>query len=71
MTDKPLKGSQTEANLWAAFAGESHTMLPRQKKTDMFKLPIYLKKRPITKKNMPKFGLNYCMTVVSQIQLRT
>ena len=23
MTDKPLKGSQTEANLWAAFAGES------------------------------------------------
>ncbi|MBR5130416.1 MAG: rubrerythrin family protein [Alphaproteobacteria bacterium] len=23
MTDKPLKGSKTEANLWAAFAGES------------------------------------------------
>ena len=23
MTDKPLKGSQTETNLWAAFAGES------------------------------------------------
>ena len=23
MTDKPLKGTQTEANLWAAFAGES------------------------------------------------
>lgn len=61
-----LKGSKTEQNLWAAFAGESQarnkytycTMLLRQKKMVMFRLLKFLKKQLQMKKNMLKFGLN-------------
>lgn len=61
-----LKGSKTEQNLWAAFAGESqarnkytyYAMLLRQKKMVMFRLLKFLKKQLQMKKNMLKFGLN-------------
>ena len=60
-----LKGSKTEENLLAAFAGESEArisiliMLQKQEKKDMFRLPIFLKKLQQMKKSMQKYGLNY------------
>ena len=53
-----LKGSRTEANLMAAFAGESQA---RNKYT-------YLLRLRTTKKNTLKCGLNYYMVEVFQIQ---
>lgn len=62
-----FKGSRTEANLQAAFAGESqarnkytyYVMQVLQKKKVTIRLPIFLKKPQATKKNMPKSGLNF------------
>lgn len=57
-----FKGSRTEANLQAAFAGESQA---RNKytyyagKKAITRLPIFLKKPQATKKNMLKSGLNF------------
>lgn len=60
-----FKGSRTEANLQAAFAGESQARNKYTyyagiaKKKAITRLPIFLKKPQATKKNMPKFGLNF------------
>ena len=62
-----LKGSRTEQNLMAAFAGESQARnkytyyASRLKKKDMNKLLQYLKKLQVMKRNMLKCGLNYYM----------
>lgn len=59
-----LKGSKTEQNLWAAFAGESQARnkytyyASKAKKMVMFRLLKFLKKQLQMKKNMLKFGLN-------------
>ena len=60
-----LKGSKTEQNLWAAFAGESQARnkytyyaSKAKKKMVMFRLLKFLKKQLQMKKNMLKFGLN-------------
>ena len=52
----------------AAFAGESqarnkytHITHQRQKRMDMFRLQIFLKKQQLMKRNMQKSGLNYYM----------
>ena len=72
-----LKGSKTEANLQAAFAGESqahtkyHTLLQKQKKKDMFKSMIFSWKLPKTKENMQKSGINCYMMKKFQTQLKT
>lgn len=69
-----LKGTKTEANLKAAFAGESqaHTKYEyyasQAKKTAMFRFPIFFQKLHTMKRNMLKSGLNYCMEAVFRIQ---
>lgn len=69
-----LKGSRTEANLMAAFAGESKQeisiliMLQKLKRMDMNKLQRFLKKLPIMKKNMQRCGLKNYMVEVYQVQ---
>ena len=62
-----LKGSKTEKNLQAAFAGESqaHTMQVLQKKPATNRFPRTLTKHLITKENMLKSGSNFSMTVCS------
>lgn len=60
-----FKGSRTEANLQAAFAGESQARNKYTyyagiaKKKAITRLPIFLKKPQATKKNMLKSGLNF------------
>ena len=64
-----LKGSKTEKNLMEAFAGESQAILhQKQKKKVMFKLVRFLRKLPITKKNMQRFGSN-CYKAVALARL--
>ena len=69
-----LKGSKTEANLMAAFAGESQARnkytyyASKAKKDGMNKLQQYLKKLQIMKRNMQKCGLKNYMEVVFQVQ---
>ena len=64
-----LKGTKTEKNLMEAFAGESQarnnilTMLLRQEKMVLNKLPQFLKKLLIMKKNMQNYGLKSFMVV--------
>lgn len=66
-----LKGSKTEQNLMAAFAGESqarnkYTYYASQaKKKVLFKSARFLKKQLTMKKNMLKFGLKLCMEIKS------
>lgn len=61
-----LKGSKTEKNLMAAFAGESqarnkYTYYASKAKKDGFvQIANILKKPQTTKKSTPKFGLNSC-----------
>ena len=57
-----LKGSRTEANLMAAFAGESQAT-NKQRKMDMNKLQLFLKKLLTMKKNMQKCGSKNYMEV--------
>ena len=47
-----LKGSKTESNLMAAFAGESQAR-------NKYKLQVFSKKLQIMKKNMQNFGLKH------------
>lgn len=69
-----LKGSKTEANLMAAFAGESQARnkytyyASKAKRMVMNKLQQYLKKLQIMKRNMQKCGLKNYMVVVFQVQ---
>ena len=56
-----LKGSRTEANLMAAFAGES------QARNNMNKSQLFLKKLLTMKKNMQKCGLKNYMEEKFQI----
>lgn len=69
-----LKGSKTEKNLMEAFAGESQArnkytyFASKAKKKVMFKLVRFLRKLPITKKNMQRFGSN-CYKAVALAQL--
>lgn len=66
---KPLKGSRTEANLMAAFAGETqartkYTYYASQaKKTVMCRFQRFLKKPLPTKKNTQKSGSSCCTAV--------
>ena len=66
-----LKGSKTEANLQAAFAGESqarnNTMRRKQKKTAMYRLPIFLRKQRRMKRNMQRSGLS-CFTAAPYLR---
>lgn len=70
-----LKGTKTEANLQAAFAGESQARNkypishPKRKKTVMYKLLQFLKRRQIMKKNMRKCGTSFC-TAASAVRWR-
>ena len=67
-----LKGSKTEQNLMAAFAGESQARnkytyyASKAKKKDMYKFLIFLKKQLLTKRNTQNYGLNYYMMVKFQ-----
>ena len=60
-----LKGSKTEQNLMAAFAGESQARnkytyyASKLKRKDLNKLLLFLKKQQEMKKNTLKCGLNY------------
>lgn len=60
-----FKGSRTEANLQAAFAGESQARNKYTyyagiaKKEGYNQIANILKKPQATKKNMPKSGLNF------------
>ena len=62
-----LKGSKTEQNLMAAFAGESQASIKYQyyasqaKKDGYVKIRISLKKLQKMKKNMRSYGLKRCM----------
>lgn len=62
-----LKGSKTEANLQAAFAGESQARnkysyyASKAKRTAMYRLPTSLKRLPPMKRNMRKSGSS-CFT---------
>ena len=57
-----LKGSKTEKNLETAFAGESMArnkytyFASKQEKTGMYRLPIFLKRPQIMRRNMLKCG---------------
>ena len=57
-----LKGSKTEANLMAAFAGESQArnkytyFASKAKKMDMCRLQLSLKRQPIMRKNTQRCG---------------
>lgn len=69
-----LKGSRTEANLMAAFAGESqarnkYTYYASKAKKDGYEqIAAILKKLPIMKKNMQRCGLKNYMVEVYQVQ---
>ena len=71
---KDLKGTKTEANLMAAFAGESqaHTKYKyyasKAKKMAMYRLAHCLRKLQTMKRNMQKFGSNCFMTVCRKQQ---
>ena len=60
-----LKGTRTEKNLLTAFAGESQARnrynysLLKPKKKAMNKLPRYLQKRLIMRRNMPSVSSNF------------
>ena len=62
---KDLKGSKTEANLLAAFAGESQARnkytyyASKARKDGYVQIAEILRKLPIMKKNMPRFGLRF------------
>jgi len=72
-----LKGSKTEQNLMAAFAGESQARnkytyyASAAKKEGFYKLLLYLKKQLVMKKNMLKCGLNYYMVALFLKQWKT
>jgi len=72
-----LKGSKTEQNLMAAFAGESQARnkytyyASAAKKEGFDKLLLYLKKQLVMKKNMLKCGLNYYMVALFLKQWKT
>ena len=64
-----LKGSKTEQNLMAAFAGESQARnkytyyASKAKKRAIIRLLPFSRKRQTMKKSTQKFGLSFCMTV--------
>ena len=71
-----LKGTKTEQNLMAAFAGESQARnkytyyASKAKKEAMNKLLQYLKKQQEMRKNMLKCGSNYYMKIIFHLQLK-
>ena len=73
---KSLKGTKTEANLWAAFAGESQARnkytyyAAKAKKEGYVQIANIFEETASNEKNMLKFGLNYCMMVIFLQQLK-
>ena len=71
-----LKGSKTEANLKAAFAGESQARTKyeyyasKARKEGYNQIAAFLKKLHTMKRSMPRFGLNCCMMEYQQ-QMKT
>jgi len=72
-----LKGSKTEANLQAAFAGESQArnkytyLRGRRKKKGLKKSPRFFSKRLKTRRNTRKYGSNCFKTVICLPQRKT
>ena len=70
-----LKGTKTEANLQAHLPGNHRQGInipishPKRKKTVMYKLLQFLKRRQIMKKNMRKCGTSFC-TAASAVRWR-
>ena len=70
-----LKGSKTEANLWAAFAGESQArnkytyFASKAKKKVMSRLQHFSWKLQIMKKSMQRSGLSFLMELMIPHQI--